>query len=389
MKKSITVVTGSRADFGMLKGLLRLLQNSAELDLNLIVTGSHLSQMHGFTSNEIKESGFLEFQTIELNLSLMSEDKAGFVVSEVVAKFSEHLSRHQPSIVILLGDRYEIFGVAIACATQGIPIGHIHGGEVTQGSRDEIYRHAITKLSSVHFVANEEFSRRVLQLGENPGNVHVVGGLGVDSISEVELFSKSEMEKCLGFCISDNLAIVTFHPDTNNPAETAKQVETLLGALVQLPEVQFVITGANADYQGDEVNSKLRDAATMHSNLFFTFSLGQRGYFSMLSLAKVVVGNSSSGLLEAPTFGLATVNIGARQNGRPRANSIIDVSCSESSIKQGILTALSEEFQILSATAENPYGEPGASIKILKTLEKLNFNSLLPKRFFDNVIGEI
>jgi UDP-hydrolysing UDP-N-acetyl-D-glucosamine 2-epimerase len=389
MKKNIMVVTGSRAEFGLLQSVLGMLKASSNLEPELIVTGSHLSNEHGLTVNEIREAGFSEFHQIELDLDLTSEYKVGLAVSEAVEKFSQHFSRNKPSLVILLGDRYEIFGVAIACATQGIPIGHIHGGEVTQGSRDEIYRHAITKLASLHFVANMEFYRRVLRLGENPKNVHIVGGLGVDAISNTKGMAKSEIEKSLGFLLSESIAIVTFHPDTNNPHETEKQLESLICAIASFPEIQFIVTGSNADFQGEKVNSIWQSAASDHSNVFFVQSLGQKRYYSLLTHAKMIVGNSSSGLLEAPSFKVATVNIGPRQHGRPRARSVIDVGCDETSIKEAILMAISEKFQKTLATADNPYGIPGASRKILRVLENSDFSALLPKSFFDETIGGV
>jgi GDP/UDP-N,N'-diacetylbacillosamine 2-epimerase (hydrolysing) len=387
MKRLITVVTGSRAEFGLLKSLLTLIGNSHELELELLVSGSHLSEKHGSTIREIREMGFLNFHTIDLEIHLESEAEVGLAIGEVIKKFSLQFSTRKPSLVLVLGDRYEIFGVAIAAAAQGIPLGHIHGGEVTEGSRDDLYRHAITKLASVHFVANSEFRNRVVRLGESPDAVHIVGGLGLDAISKTRKIRKTEIEYSLGIILSNNLALVTFHPDTVNPQDTDLQTRVLINAMAYFPDIQFIITGSNADYKGENVNNLLQQASLMYSNFFFIPSLGQEKYLSLLSMAKFVLGNSSSGLLEAPSLKVATINVGSRQDGRPRADSVIDVECEESAIKAGIERSQSNEFQSLLATVNSPYGKPGASQKILKALQELEYEKLLPKRFFDGIHG--
>lgn len=388
MKRLITVVTGSRAEFGLLKSLLTLLGNAPELELEFLVTGSHLSERHGATIHEIREMGFSDFHEIKLGIHVESEAEVGLAIGEAVKKFSLHFSTSKPSLVLILGDRYEIFGVAIAAAAQGIPIGHIHGGEVTEGSRDDIYRHAITKLASVHFVASSEFKNRVVRLGELPGAVHVVGGLGLDAISKTKKIPKTEIENNLGITLSNNVALVTYHPDTINPQDTEIQIQVLINAMSYFSDIQFIITGSNADYKGEKVNKLWQEACLAHSNFYFFSSLGQERYVSLLSMAKFVMGNSSSGILEAPSLKVATINVGSRQNGRPKAESIIDVECKESAIKMGIERCQSIEFQSLLATVNNPYGRPGASQKILKVLQKLDYGTLLPKRFFDANHGE-
>lgn len=387
MKRLITVVTGSRAEFGLLKSLLTLIGNSHDLELELLVSGSHLSEKHGYTIREIQDMGFPDFHTIDLGIHLESEAEVGLVIGEAIKKFSLQFSTRKPSMVLVLGDRYEIFGVAIAAAAQGIPLGHIHGGEVTEGSRDDLYRHAITKLASVHFVANLEFRNRVVRLGESPEAVHIVGGLGLDAISKTKIIPKEEIENSLGITLSNNLALVTFHPDTVNPQDTELQTRVLINAMDYFPDIQFIITGSNADYKGEKVNKLFQQASLMHSNFFFIPSLGQEKYLSLLAMAKFVLGNSSSGILEAPSLKVATVNVGSRQNGRPRAGSIIDVECEESAIKSGIELSQSDEFQSLLATVNNPYGQPGASQKILNALQELEYETLLPKRFFDGNHG--
>jgi GDP/UDP-N,N'-diacetylbacillosamine 2-epimerase (hydrolysing) len=246
-----------------------------------------------------------------------------------------------------------------------------------------MYRHVITKLASVHFVANKEFGIRVQSMGENPNNVHVVGGLGIDSINRTRILPKSDLETKLGFELWPKYSMLTFHPDSVNPDDTFTQLEILLNSIGHFPDVQFIITGANADFHGSQINEFLAKKSLNSSNIIFFKSLGQQNFLSLLSESQFVLGNSSSGLLEAPTFGIPTVNIGGRQNGRPKAISVIDVDCNVTSITQGITKALSKDFQRTIANCSNPYGTYGASDKILSILESLNFKSLLPKYFID------
>ena len=383
MSKLISVVTGSRADFGLLQGVIRGIENSPNLDLELIVTGAHLSEYFGKTKKEISLSNSTNVVQIELNLELENESQVGFAISEVIHKITQHYSKRSPSMCLVLGDRYEILGAAVACASLGIPLGHIHGGEITFGSRDDLYRHAITKLASLHFVATPEFQARVIRMGETPERVLVVGGLGVDAINRLEILTKSELEKRLKISIQPKYALVTYHPDSLNPQDSLSQLSALLAIISKFPDLQFFITGANADYYGIEINSLLSAISAQSDNLYFFDSLGQQIYLSLVREAQFVLGNSSSGLLEVPSYGVPTINIGTRQAGRPRAKSVIDVELSEPSIYQGVLRATSEDFLGSIKHVENPYGEPGASTRILEILEVLNYTELLPKKFFD------
>jgi GDP/UDP-N,N'-diacetylbacillosamine 2-epimerase (hydrolysing) len=383
MSKLISVVTGSRADFGLLQGVIQGIENSPNLDLELIVTGSHLSEFFGNTINEISISNSTGVFQIELNLELDNESQVGFAVSEVIHQITEHYSKRSPSMCLVLGDRYEILGAAVACASLGIPLGHIHGGEITSGSRDDLYRHAITKLASLHFVATPEFQARVIRMGETPERVFVVGGLGVDAINRLEILTKSELEKRLKISIQPKYALVTYHPDSLSPHDSLSQLSTLLEIISKFPDFQFFITGANADYYGIEINSLLSAISAQSNNFYFFESLGQQIYLSLVREAQFVLGNSSSGLLEVPSYGVPTINIGTRQAGRPRAQSVIDVELNEPSIYQGVLRATSEDFLRSIKEVENPYGEPGAGTRILEILEVLNYTELLPKKFFD------
>jgi UDP-hydrolysing UDP-N-acetyl-D-glucosamine 2-epimerase len=265
----------------------------------------------------------------------------------------------------------------------GIPVGHIHGGEITFGSKDDMYRHAITKLSSLHFVANVEFRDRVISMGEDPAAIFMVGGLGVDSISRVNRLSREELEASLGIILQPTFALVTYHPDSNNPKNSLEQLRTVLRSLDRFTDIQFIVTGANADHYGNEFNQLLKIEALKRDNLSFFVSLGQQKYLSLLAEATFILGNSSSGLLEAPYLKVPTINVGERQNGRPRANSVIDVICDEMAIIEGIERVTAGVNLSNLSDIENPYGYPGASAKIVGILEECEFDNLLPKRFID------
>lgn len=384
MKKLVSVVTSSRADFGLMEDLILRISQSLNLDLELIVTGSHLSKAYGNTVEEVLKAGFSNRVEISTHLEINSESDIGAAISSVIKEISEHYSERSPSLTLVLGDRYETLGVAVACAALGIPLGHIHGGEVTSGSKDDLYRHAITKLASLHFVANFQFRDRVIGMGENAEQVFVVGGLGVDSIGRIKKLPRAELELKLGICLKPAYGILTYHPDSLDPESAMSQLQILLKSIKKFPNFQFIITGANADQYGDQFNRLLRELSAHDPELVFIESLGQQNYLSLLAGAKFVVGNSSSGLLEAPSFGVPTVNVGNRQDGRPRAKSVIDVDCNENAIVEGILRALSEEFKVVIQNTVNPYGQPGASERISDILEALDFGRLLPKKFVDH-----
>ena len=383
MKKLISVISGSRADFGLLKEVISGIDKSPILELELIATGSHLSEAFGGTSKEISLAGFTNVVEIGLDLEINSESELTIALSNVIHQVARHYSKKIPSLTLVLGDRYEILGAAVACATLGIPLGHIHGGEITSGSKDDMYRHAITKLASLHFVANSEFQGRVIGMGEDPEKVFVVGGLGVDSISRIKIFSRFELELKLGIRLSPDYALVTYHPDSINPDNSLNQLRIVLNSIERFQGIQFIVTGANADYYGNQFNVLLREMSAQNARIFFFDSLGQQNYLSLLAGAKFVLGNSSSGLLEAPYFKIPTVNVGKRQDGRPRAKSVIDVNCEESEIVIGIERAITDSDSSTLQETDNPYGHPGASERITDILEACEFGGLLPKRFND------
>lgn len=382
--KVISVVTGSRADFGLLEEVISRIDNSPNLELELIVTGSHLSDAFGRTGNQITALGYRNVTEIAMNVEIESQTKLTIAIGELVQKIATHYSKKKPSLTLVLGDRYEMLGVAVACATLGIPLAHIHGGEITTGSKDDMYRHAITKLASLHFVATPEFQKRVIGMGEDPKKVFVVGGLGVDSISRLKVLTRQEIESNLGVPLESSYALLTYHPDSINPENSLDQLRTVIKSTENFPDIQFLVTGANADFYGNELNQFIRELSRKNRNLFFFDSVGQQNYLSLLSGAKFVLGNSSSGLLEAPSFKIPTINVGTRQDGRPRANSVIDVECDEKSIIEAILLACSGEFLRSIENVQNPYGQPGASEKISDILSSLDESKLLPKIYLES-----
>jgi UDP-hydrolysing UDP-N-acetyl-D-glucosamine 2-epimerase len=383
VSKKICVISGSRADYGLLKKLIANIGESPLFSLQLVITGAHHSNIFGFTKDEILMSPTMQVEEIEIDVSFQETQNLGIVISQTIEKFSRTLERTKPDLVIVLGDRYEVFGAAVSSISLGIPVAHIHGGEVTSGSKDEMFRHAITKLSSIHFVANAEFENRVIQMGEDPKNVYDVGGLGVDAISSSELLRRDELEEILGVSIISPFALMTFHPDSINPNDSISQLGEVLKAISQHPDVQFIITASNADVNGVEIINQVRNFSESQKNVTYVSSLGQQKYYSLLSLCEFVLGNSSSGLLEAPTFKIPTINIGSRQDGRPRAKSVVDVSINSDEISNAIFSVMSKEFQSSLQQIENPYGSPGASQNIVEILKQINFTRLLPKRFND------
>jgi GDP/UDP-N,N'-diacetylbacillosamine 2-epimerase (hydrolysing) len=383
VKKVISVVTGSRADFGLLEEVISRINDSPHLELELIVTGSHLSDAFGRTGNQITAWGYTNVTEIAINVEIESETELTIAIGELVQKIATHYSKKKPSLTLVLGDRYEMLGVAVACATLGIPLAHIHGGEITTGSKDDMYRHAITKLASLHFVATPEFQKRVIRMGEDCEKVFVVGGLGVDSINRLKILTRPEIESNLGILIESSYALVTYHPDSVNPEKSLDQLRTVIKSTESFPDIQFLVTGANADFYGIELNQFVREISGKNRNIFFFDSVGQQNYLSLLSGAKFVLGNSSSGLLEAPSFNVPSINVGKRQDGRPRAKSVVDVDCDETQIVNGIQSVIAQEGAPSFQGIENPYGNPGASKRITDILETYDLETLLPKRFLD------
>lgn len=381
--KKICVVTGTRAEYGLLRWVIEGIRQSPVLELQLIATGMHLSPEFGLTGEAIEGDGLRLDRKVEM---LLSSDTAVGVIKSMglgMIGFADALAELKPDLMLVLGDRYEIFAAAAAAMIARIPIAHLHGGETTQGAYDEAIRHSITKMSHLHFVATDEYRCRVIQLGEHPDRVFNVGGVGIDNILRLQLLGREELEVALDFKLSSRNLLITFHPVTLEHNTSAAQLDELLAALAELDETGFIFTMPNADTEGRVLFSKIESFCAGHPRAQAYTSLGQLRYLSCIQHVDGVVGNSSSGLAEVPSFKKGTINIGDRQRGRLRAASVIDCVPERAAISNALKCLFSREFQEKLLAVENLYGEGGASEAIVNVLEQMEFGELLKKRFFD------
>lgn len=383
MKRKICVATGTRAEYGLLYWLMKEIEADKDLELQIIVTGMHLSPEFGLTYKEI-EKEFKVDKKIEMLLS--SDTSVGISKSMGLAQigFAEAYEELKPDIVVVLGDRYEIFSAASAAMIAKIPIAHLHGGETTEGAFDEAIRHSITKMSHLHFSATDKYRNRVIQLGEDPSRVFNVGGMGIENIKRLKLLGKKEFEESIDFKLNKKNILVTFHPVTLEKSTAKEQFRELLYAIDELQDTNIIFTKANSDTHGRVINKMIDEyiANNSYKSVGFT-SLGQLRYLSALQFVDAVVGNSSSGLLEAPSFKIGTINIGDRQKGRIKANSVIDCEPSKESIKKAFEKLYSKEFQDSLQDTINPYGDGCASAKIVEVLKTLKLDDILKKSFYD------
>ena len=381
--KKICVVTGTRAEYGLLYWLLKEIEADKDLELQLIATGMHLSPEFGLTYQTI-EKEFKINKKIEMLLS--SDTSVGISKSMGLAQisFAESYDELKPDIVIVLGDRYEIFSATSAAMIAKIPIAHLHGGEKTEGAFDESIRHSITKMSHLHFTATNEYKNRVIQLGEHPSRVFNVGGMGIENIKRLKLLSKDEFEKSIEFKLNIKNILVTFHPVTLENSTAKEQFQQLLDAIDELEDTNIIFTKANSDTDGRVINQMIDEYVTKNFQKSVQFtSLGQLRYLSALQYVDAVVGNSSSGLAEAPSFRIGTINIGDRQKGRIKASSVIDCEANKNSIVKAFAKLYSKEFQETLKTTINPYGDGCASKKIVEILKNVNLKNILKKSFYD------
>jgi GDP/UDP-N,N'-diacetylbacillosamine 2-epimerase (hydrolysing) len=381
--KKICVVTGTRAEYGLLYWLMKEIEADKDLELQLIVTGMHLSSEFGLTYKEI-EKEFKIDKKIEMLLS--SDTSIGISKSMGLAQisFAEAYDELKPDMVIVLGDRYEIFSAASAAMIAKIPVAHLHGGETTEGAFDESIRHSITKMSHLHFTATDEYKNRVIQLGEHPNRVFNVGGMGIENIKRLKLLSKEEFEKSIDFKLNKKNVLVTFHPVTLENSTAKEQFQELLDAIDELEDTNIIFTKANSDTDGRVINQMIDEYVTknFHKSIGFT-SLGQLRYLSALQFVDAMVGNSSSGLTEAPSFKIGTINIGDRQKGRIKADSVIDCVSNKENIKKIFEKLYSLEFQNILSDVQNPYGNGCASIKIIEEVKKVDLTDILKKSFYN------
>ena len=377
------MVTGSRADYGLLKRLMKLIDSDPEMKLQIIVTGSHLSSKHGLTYKEIEEDGFQIDFKVDIIENIIDAQSTARAMSKAQIEITKILSEIKPDLILVLGDRYEILSAVISALLCNVPVAHVHGGEVTTGAFDDAIRNAITKMSHLHFVATANSRNRVIQMGEIPANTFNFGGLGVDAIQELNLLSKEEVEEELGMKFGAKNLLVTYHPETISKISPIEQIQVLLEALSLKKEINLIFTGVNADPGSDEISRAINQFVQSNSNSRLYASLGQRLYLSTLLYCDGVVGNSSSGILEVPSFKKATINIGSRQLGREMAESVINCELESGSIRKSIDKIYSKNFEMVLSEVSNPYGKGGASSKIFEEIKKFDLSNLVIKSFHD------
>jgi GDP/UDP-N,N'-diacetylbacillosamine 2-epimerase (hydrolysing) len=383
MTRKICVVTGTRAEYGLLRWVMQGIKDDDEVTLQIIATGMHLSPEFGLTYKEIEKDGFQIDKKVEMLVS--SDTPVGIAKSMGLGLigFADVFGELKPDMIVVLGDRYEIFASVAAALVARIPVAHLHGGETTEGAFDESMRHSITKMSHLHFVAVDEYRNRVIQLGEQPERVFMVGGLGIDNIKKLTLFERKELELALDFELNEKNLLITFHPVTLEESTSAGQMEELLEALKTLKNTNLIFTMPNADTGSSELFEMITKFVTTQKNARAYTSLGQKRYLSCIKYVDGVIGNSSSGLIEAPSFCKGTVNVGDRQKGRIKADSVIDCQPDRESISAAIQRLYSSNFQIKLKKIQNPYGDGGASKVIVQVLKDWPIKSILKKSFYD------
>jgi GDP/UDP-N,N'-diacetylbacillosamine 2-epimerase (hydrolysing) len=382
--KKICVVTGSRAEYGLLRYLMDDIQATPEFELQIVATGMHLSPEFGLTYQEIEKDGLKINKKVEMLLSSDTPSAIGKSTGLGMIGFADAFNDLNPDLLIVLGDRYEILAAATAAMFAKIPIAHISGGETTQGAYDEAIRHSITKMAWWHFVAADEYEKRVIQLGEDPKRVFNVGGLGVDAIKKTKLLSNKELMKKTGIKFGKKNLLITYHPETLEKESSKNTFQSLLGVLTEIKDVYLIFTMPNSDSGGRIIKTMINEFVTKHSQSSISFSsMGSRNYLSTLQFVDGVVGNSSSGLAEVPTFKIGTVNIGERQSGRLKSEGVIDCNPDKKSITTAIKKLYSNSFQQNLKTVKNPYGEGNATEKIIDILKNKPLPDSLKKIFYN------
>jgi len=381
--RKVCFVTGTRAEYGLLSRLMRLVADDKDLQLQIIATNMHLIPEYGETYKEIEQDGFHIDHKVYMHKS--SDDAIGIVTSmaEEMKGMNEALAELNPDILVLLGDRYEILVAAEVALIHRIPIAHIHGGEVTEGAFDDAIRHSVSKMSSLHFTSTEEYRKRVIQMGEHPSRVFNVGSIGVENIKYIPLMSKEELETSLDFKFTYNVILVTYHPVTLG-GDPAKNIHDFLSALEEFKKLSVIFTMPNSDTGRDAITIAINEYVKAHPTTTKAFaSLGLKRYLSALQLVKAVVGNSSSGIIEVPSFGIPTLNIGDRQKGRLASKSVINCGTSKEEILKGLQTCLSKKTQKATKMYKNPYAKPNTANLIFNELKSVELAGLNLKSFND------
>ncbi len=391
MSKRVCIVTGSRADYGLLTGLMREIAADPGMELQVVATGSHLSQKFGHTVDVMRAEGFKVNAEVPLELEDDSRFAMANAAGQALSGMADAFRQLQPEVVVVLGDRYEIFAAASAALLLGIPIAHIHGGELTLGAIDDALRHAITKMASLHFVAAHDYARRVVQMGEPAERVFEVGAPGIDQMRTVSYADAESLGKELGLALFNPLLLVTYHPVTRRSSgDEGAAMDELLTALERMSDARIVITGVNADAGNHIVSERMQNFANRHSDrVSLHNSLGQARYLGVMRLAGAVVGNSSSGIIEAPALGIPTVNIGTRQSGRLRCYSVIDCEEDAGAIFNAIKKALDPSFRASIAGQPLPYGHGGAARMMKDVLKTFSAEQLAEPKPFHDLIGRL
>ncbi len=384
IRRKICIVTGTRAEYGLLYWLMKEIDADEELKLQIIATGMHLSPEFGNTYQQIESDGFVIDKKVDIELSSDSEVGISKSMGLGMVGFANAFNDLKPDLVVVLGDRFEIFSAVSVAMIVKIPVAHLHGGEATEGLIDESIRHSVTKMSHLHFTSTEKYKNRVIQLGEQPERVFNVGAVGIDNIEKLPLLSQEDFEKSIDFKLGKKNLLITFHPVTLEQGTAKRQFKNLLQALDGQVDTHLIFTKANADTSGRIINQMIDDYVMTHVDKAVSYiTLGQLRYLSAMQYIDAVVGNSSSGLLEAPSFRIGTINIGDRQRGRIKAESVIDCDSSINGICSAFEKLYNQEFQQKLKHINNPYGSGGASEKIVNILHSFPLKNILKKKFYD------
>ena len=384
--RKICVVTGTRAEYGLLCRLIRMIDDSSETQLQLIATNMHLSEKYGSTFHEIESDGFCIDKKIPI-LENEAKDDANTTLksmSKALSGFADAFEDLKPDIVVVLGDRYEIFAAATAALIERIPIAHIHGGEITEGAYDDAMRHCITKMSSLHFASTEVYRQRIIQLGEQPERVFYTGSLGVENIKKLKLMDKAEIEAEIGFTIDENTILVAYHPVTLGYRTPKEDIDDFIAALEERKDLRIIFTMPNSDTGGQSIMKAINEFVERNHDRTKAYkSLGAVRFLSVMKYVVAVVGNSSSGLLEVPSFGIPTLNIGDRQRGRISCESVYNCASTKASILDGLKRVLSKTFCEKARLVRNPYEKENTAEEIFKIISSYPLENLKLKHFYD------
>ena len=382
--RKICVVTGTRAEYGLLCGLMRAINNDPDLHLQIIATNMHLSPEFGLTYQEIEADGFHIDKKVECLLSSDTSNGTAKTVGLATIGFADAYQDLRPDLIVVLGDRYEILAAAQTALFFRIPIAHLHGGEITEGAYDDCIRHSITKMSHLHFTSTENYRQRVIQLGEQPERVFNVGAIGIENIKTIPLMSREELEDSIGFKLGKQCVMVTYHPVTLEDSTAEEQSINLLEALDKITDCKVIFTMPNSDTNGRIIKQAIEQYVSKNSHRCVAFkSLGLKRYLSALQFVKAVIGNSSSGIIEVPSFHIPTLNIGDRQKGRIMSESVLNCGTSTIDIKSGLDKVLSDDFQKVAQKCVNPYEGEKTTTKILDVIRNYPLDHIIQKHFYD------